>query len=354
MGARDSFDVAIVGAGIVGLACALAATDRGKRAVVIDRDERANGASVRNFGFVTVTGQAGGAMWGRARRSREVWEHVAPLAGIAILQRGLLMVARRSESAAVLEAFAATEMGEACRLLTPVELRRRQPEVASLGLTAALWSPHELRVESREAVETGKVFTSGGVVEARAIVVCPGDDLVSLFAESIAAHGIARCKLQMLRLVDPGFRLASPVMSDLGLIRYAGYAALPEAAGLRERLEAEQPDHIAHGVHLIVVQGQDGELVVGDSHHYAATPDPFASEAVDRLILEEFTAVFGCPPPAVTARWTGTYAYGPSPVLIETPLPGVRLVMVTTGAGASTAFALGEEVINDLMEGEAA
>jgi FAD dependent oxidoreductase TIGR03364 len=377
MGARDSFDVAIVGAGIVGLACALAATDRGKRAVVIDRDERANGASVRNFGFVTVTGQAGGAMWRRARRSREVWEHVAPLAGIAILQRGLLMVARRSESAAVLEAFAATEMGEACRLLTPVELRRRQPEVASLGLTAALWSPHELRVESREAipllaawleargvvfrrqtaalaVETGKVFTSGGVVEARAIVVCPGDDLVSLFAESIAAHGIARCKLQMLRLVDPGFRLASPVMSDLGLIRYAGYAALPEAAGLRERLEAEQPDHIAHGVHLIVVQGQDGELVVGDSHHYAATPDPFASEAVDRLILEEFTAVFGCPPPAVTARWTGTYAYGPSPVLIETPLPGVRLVMVTTGAGASTAFALGEEVINDLMEGEAA
>ena len=45
MGARDSFDVAIVGAGIVGLACALAATDRGKRAVVIDRD-RVEDASV--------------------------------------------------------------------------------------------------------------------------------------------------------------------------------------------------------------------------------------------------------------------------------------------------------------------
>jgi hypothetical protein len=35
-------------------------------------------------------------------------------------------------------------------------------------------------------------------------------------------------------------------------------------------------------------------------------------------------------------------------------LPGVRLVMVTTGAGASTAFALGEEVIDELLaEGEA-
>ena len=36
---------------------ALAAARRGKRAIVVDRDAQANGASVRNFGFVTVTGQ---------------------------------------------------------------------------------------------------------------------------------------------------------------------------------------------------------------------------------------------------------------------------------------------------------
>ncbi len=35
-----------------------AAARLGKRVVVIDRDAQANGASVRNFGFVTVTGQA--------------------------------------------------------------------------------------------------------------------------------------------------------------------------------------------------------------------------------------------------------------------------------------------------------
>jgi glycine/D-amino acid oxidase-like deaminating enzyme len=59
------FDLAVVGAGIIGLACALAAARRGKRVVVIDRDAQANGASVRNFGFVTVTGQARGDMWRR-------------------------------------------------------------------------------------------------------------------------------------------------------------------------------------------------------------------------------------------------------------------------------------------------
>ena len=62
----------MVGAGIVGLATALAAARRGLQVVVIDRDAQANGASVRNFGFVTVTGQERGSMWARARRSREV------------------------------------------------------------------------------------------------------------------------------------------------------------------------------------------------------------------------------------------------------------------------------------------
>src|SRR5271169_500440 len=98
MSIRGSFDVGIVGAGICGLAHALAAARRGQRVVVIDRDAQANGASVRNFGFITVTGQERGAMWDRARRSRDVWAEVAPQAGIPILHRGLVMAARRPEA----------------------------------------------------------------------------------------------------------------------------------------------------------------------------------------------------------------------------------------------------------------
>ena len=375
MQSDPGFDLAVVGAGIVGLACALAAVQRGKTVVVIDRDAQANGASVRNFGFITVTGQARGYMWGWAHRSRMIWEDIAEKAGIPILHRGLLMTARRPESLDVIEAFLKTEMGEGCALLGREATLARQPGLATENLLGALWSPHELRVESREAipklaqwlehqhgvtfrrgeaalsVESGKVMTTRGLVEAQAIAVCPGDDLYSLFPEQIAAQGVRRCKLQMLRLADPGFRLQGGVMSDLGLERYEGYGALPEAQPLRTRLQQEQPDHLANGVHLIVVQSADGSLVVGDSHHYAPTPDPFASEAVDRLILDEFAAVFGAVPP-VMERWTGTYAHVPGkPVLIETPMPGVRLVMVTTGAGASTGFALGEHVVEELFEG---
>ena len=78
-------------------------------------------------------------------------------------------------------------------------------------------------------------------------------------------------------------------MSDLGLARYAGYATLGPAGALKARLAREQPAHLEHGVHLIVVQGDDGTLVVGDSHHYALDAGPVrAGSDVDALILQEF------------------------------------------------------------------
>jgi glycine/D-amino acid oxidase-like deaminating enzyme len=138
-------------------------------------------------------------------------------------------------------------------------------------------------------------------------------------------------------------------MSDLGLVRYSGYADLPEAAALRARLSAEQPDQLRFGVHLIVVQSADGTLVVGDSHEYAATPDPFGHTGIDRLILDEFAAATGHRPPEVLERWTGTYASANRTMFIDAPSPAVRVAMVTGGSGASTGFAMGEEVIDELF-----
>lgn len=367
-------DLAVVGAGIVGLATALAAVRRGLTVVVIERDAQANGASVRNFGFITVTGQERSRMWARARRTREVWREVSEAAGIPVAQRGLWMTARRPESVQVLEAFMATEMAEGCRLLSPGQARQRCPELAAPDLAAVLESTVELRVESREAIprlaawlasahgvtflrstavlgiERPLVRTSRGALRAERIAVCPGDDFNTLYPELLARYPLTRCKLQMLRLADPGFRLPAALMSDLGLARYQGYADLEAAAPLKARLAREQAEHLKHGVHLIVVQSADGTLVVGDSHCYAATPDPFAHEAVDALILEEFRGALGIEPPVTLERWTGTYASAADrPVLIETPESGVCLALVTCGAGASTGFALGEEVVAQLL-----
>ena len=220
--AGASYDLAVVGAGILGLSCALAAARAGASVVVIDRDAQANGASVRNFGFVTVTGQQQGACWRRAMRTRDVWDEVAGPAGIEVVHRGLLVVARRAEAARVLEAFARSEMGDGCRLHEGAAATRLQPGLRA-GFAAILESPHERRVESRDAiprlaawleraqgvaflrdtavtaVTARGVATARGAVEAGAVVVCAGDDFQSLFAERLAPYRLTRCKLQMLR-----------------------------------------------------------------------------------------------------------------------------------------------------------
>ena len=122
-------------------------------------------------------------------------------------------------------------------------------------------------------------------------------------------------------------------MSDLGLVRYLGYANLPEAAPLRARLQAEQAQHLEHGVHLIVAQSADGSLVVGDSHHYGAAPEPFAMEEVDQLILRHLRSTLNLETAQVTERWTGTYPSSKTiPCLIDAPDDSTRVVLVTSGS----------------------
>lgn len=373
----DGFDLVVVGAGIVGLAHALAARRRGLSVAVIDREAETIGASVRNFGFVTVTGQQAGDCWRRAMRSRDVWAEVAPAAGIAVEHQGLLVAVRRPEAMAVLEAFRASAMGAECRLLSPAELAAEHGAILAEGpFAGALWSPHERRVESRhaipklaawlgeamgvtfhrrtlvKAVEPGRVVTTAGTFAAGRIVVCPGDDLLTLFPDRIAAMGIGRCRLHMMKVMpgDPAFRLPGSVMSDLSLVRYLGYSELPEAAALLARLEEEQGEYLAQGIHLIAVQGADGGLVVGDSHHYEWSPSPFARDRVDELMLEELNAVLRLPGARVTERWMGTYASLPDRLMVrDAPDPLIRLVIVTSGTGASTAFAIAEETVDELF-----
>lgn len=372
---QKTYDLAVIGGGIVGLAHALAAVRRGKKVVVIDRDNQANGASIRNFGFVTVTGQQAGDCWRKAARSREIWSDVAEAAGIPLLHRGLTVTGRLPESEDVVDAFLKTDMGAQCRRLTPAEAAEKVPALRRDAISCALYSPHEVRVESRTAlariakwleedcgvdflwhtsvnsVETPAIQTSRGTVHADAAVVCPGDDFTGLFADRIAAYNVTRCKLQMLR-VSPKTQtdLGTAVMSDLGLARYLGYAELPEALPLKARLDAEMGAWRQNGIHLIVVQSADGSLVVGDSHHYGLTPGPFIEKDVNDLILREMDTVLNLGPYEVSETWVGTYASAADRWrLTDAPDEATRIVIVTAGCGASTAFAIGEETIDELF-----
>ena len=82
------YDVIVVGVGILGLAHAWHAARMGYKVLMLDATASAQGASVRNFGFVTVTGQRPGEDLHMAVKSAAIWKEVSEVVGFSIEQTG--------------------------------------------------------------------------------------------------------------------------------------------------------------------------------------------------------------------------------------------------------------------------
>lgn len=366
------FDVAVVGGGIVGLSHAWHAARAGFSVVVLERDEFAVGASVRNFGHVCTSAQSGLA-YEYALRAREEWLTLAADAGIPVSQSGTVVIARRPEELAVLEEFTG-ERGDDVELLTPQrvaeELGFAAPGAlggARLRLDLRLDAPTAVRafaahlaslgVEFRYranvlAVDSGRVATTVGEIVADRIIVAVGHDVDRLFPDAADAHGVVRCRLRMLEADAPGGITVDPaVFTGSSLLRYGGFAETKAAEALREVLVREAPRLGEHDVNLMFTQRLPhseaaGRLVLGDTHHYGITETPFEDEASDELLLAEFRELLGADELVVRRRWRGVYASShKGPYLVARPLPGVTVVSVTSGIGMTTALGLAASVL---------
>ena len=369
-------DLAVVGAGIVGLAHALEGARRGLKVVVCERDARAQGASVRNFGMVWPVGQTPGKAHRRALRSRAVWVETAPAAGIWHAETGSLHLAYREDERRVLEEFAdaAPGMGYDCSMLGADEVLARSGAVRPDGLLAGLWSPTEVCVDPREAiaklpaylqeeygvefrfsdpvhaVDLPRVHTARGGFTARRALVCGGADFESLYPDVYAASGLRRCKLQMMRTApQPGAWSLGPMLAGgLTLRHYASFAGCPSFEKLKARVAAETPEYDRWGIHVLASQNGLGEIVIGDSHEYGDGVTPFDRPEIDRLILDYLGGFLAVPDLRVARRWHGIYAQNPhGPDFAAEPAPGVRIANGVGGAGMSTAFGLAQETFDD-------
>lgn len=364
-------DLVVVGAGIVGLAHAVDAVRRGLSVVVLERDDRAIGASVRNFGHGGVTGQAGRAAT-YADLARDTWVRLAKDAGFWLAECGAVVVARHDDELAVLSELAEHRDGDV-RVLDRGALLDAVP----VGSDAVIGGAHldrDIRVDPREAVgaiaawvdrqpgaevrfatnvvavEPGAVRTAAGAVNGRAVVVCLGQDVDRLFPGIAAAAGVQRCALHMLAVAAPGGARYDPaVLSGLSLLRYPAFAACPSTADVRARLQVQAPELLGAGMNLMLTQRPTGDVLIGDTHSYDRTLAPFRDEATDELVLREAAHLLGAPRLVVRQRWRGVYAAAADDFLVATPAPGVRVVAVTTGIGMTTAFGLAADVLDDLL-----
>ena len=89
-------NVAIVGAGIPGLAHAYAYAKRGHTVRIFERSLKAQGASIRNFGLIWPIGQPAGQMVEMATLSRRLWIELLNDARVPFSPAGSLHLAYHS------------------------------------------------------------------------------------------------------------------------------------------------------------------------------------------------------------------------------------------------------------------
>lgn len=373
-------DLVVIGAGIVGLAHAAEGLARGLRVHVIERDERAVGASVRNFGHVCATAQSGQALT-YALAARERWITLGERAGFGVQETGTVVVARTEAELAVLEEFAVARGAEQALLLDADATRALFPP-ATADVVGGAHLPLDLRVDPREAlpaiaawleaqgvrfswathvgavdpVADGiEIRTSRGTIRSARVVHAAGHDVDRLFPDVAEKAGVRRCRLQMLEVAPPGdVEIEPAVLTGLSMLRYGGFAETAAAAGVRAQFEATGPELLDVVMNLMLTQrpgtdGRPGSIVLGDTHHYDRTHLPFDDEYVAELVLREGARLLGAPL-TVRRRWRGVYADSPrTDFLLDEPFPGLRVVSVTSGIGMTTALGLAPTVLDQLL-----
>jgi D-hydroxyproline dehydrogenase subunit beta len=374
---NNKADIAIVGAGIMGLAHAYEAAKRGARVVVCERGLRAAGASVRNFGLVWPIGQTHGAMHQLALRSRATWLELLNHARLPYWPAGSFHLAYREDEADVAREFAdrAPTLGYDCAWLPATEILKRSCAAEPRGLIGGLWSPTELTVDPRLTLaalpaylqeQFGVAMRFGCAVRnidlplievgterwmVDQALVCSGADFESLYPDVYSQSGLTRVKLQMLRTIaqPEGWRLGPALAAGLTLRFYPSFQVCGTLDALKQRIASETPEYDLWGIHGLVSQTGQGELTLGDSHEYGLSPEVFNKEEIDRLILRCISSFLKAPDLTIAQRWYGVYAKHPErPFLSLNAGQGVRIITSPGGAGMTLSFGIAEQTIREM------
>jgi len=373
---KQKYDVAVIGAGIVGLAIALTAARQGKKVAVFERSPRAVGASIRNFGLIWPVGQAPGKNLARALKSRAVWLDLAKETGITVTENGSLTLAYHSDEQAVLEEFTAQSVGAGydCALLSPAAIEKLSPATRLQGLKTGLWSRTECTVSPRQAipqlaayleqqlgvdffwsraithVNTGYVADFYDEWATEQVYICGGQDFETLYPTLFAASGITRCKLQMMRTAPQpdAWQLGPSLCAGLTLRHYDNFANCPSLKAVSDRYDQENPLFQQWGIHVLLSQNAAGELIIGDSHEYGWDVPPFDREEINQEILKYLSTFAQFPDPRIVETWHGVYPKVPGKnALVETVEDKVWIINGLSGAGMTLSFGLAAEILAD-------
>ncbi|QEF97104.1 4-methylaminobutanoate oxidase (formaldehyde-forming) [Stieleria maiorica] len=386
MDSDNKYDLIVVGAGVLGTFHAYEALRRGKRVLLVDKNSRPVGATVRNFGQVVPSGMD--TAWQRlGRDSLDIYKSIQAEFDLSVRHEGSIYLASDAEETALIEELHAINRcdGYHSQLWTKQQCKSRYPLLCDSYCRAGLFFPDEVSVDPRKMVlrlhdylreQLGLTIamstcvqrldrsssdsvtahcTDGRTFQSEKAIVCSGVEFGILFPELFQCDEIETVKLQMVMLAaqSPG-ALPGNVLTGHSIRRYESFAACPSYHSIKER---EDPDSLWRkwGVHILFKQEVDGHIILGDSHEYAPTSraDELSFDLqmpINRFFVSQAQQIMGLANWDIQRTWAGMYCQSkhPSGIFQRTLDDDIHIATAIGGKGMTGSAGFAKQHLKEI------
>jgi len=345
MTAGMTADVVIVGAGIVGAACATELAARGLRVTVVDAHGIGGGATAAGMGHIVVMNDSP-AEFALSRYSRGLWLALAPQLRTrdAFARCGTLWVAADAEeldaARAMHAAFAAQDVS--AELLDASALYDVEPSLAP-GMAGGLLIEHDSIVYAPSAAQWLLTQSPDAAridvrLDAQAVAVDAHQVTLSNGERIGAAHVVVANGLQSVSLVR-GLPLQPKKGHLLITDRYPGFIR-------HQLLELGYIKSAHHATGTSVAFNAQprptGQLLIGSSRQFGTTDSAVEMPVLARMLKRAARYLPGLPSLNGIRAWTGFRAASPDGLPLIGPAgsaaPGVWLAVGHEGLGVTTSL----------------
>ncbi|PLK43886.1 TIGR03364 family FAD-dependent oxidoreductase [Emticicia sp. TH156] len=378
-----NFDLIVVGSGIMGAFHAYHAAKKGKKVLIIEKDNFPVSATVRNFGQAVPSGSAG-KWFDYGRRSLEIYKDIQQQFDISVRKNGTIYIASDdTEWQLANELFDIHQrQGYECSLLSKRQCLDLYPELKQDYVRGAIYYPNEVSVEPNLLIYriiqylqeqlgvtylnntsvinctdiSGKVVvtTAGSqLYSADKAIICSGYVFNLLFPEIYAQSGMVVSKLQMLQTVPlANVSIKGNILTGLSIRRYESFEQCPSFKNITT------PEHYSElkkwGIHILFKQAIDGSVIIGDSHEYAPVgrTDELGFDTqnhINELMLKEAERIMSFPVRKIARAWAGFYAQHPNDIFEFDISPNIHIRTGIGGKGMTTSAGYAENMIASLL-----
>lgn len=382
---NNKYDLIVVGGGVLGTFHAYHAAKKGLSVAILEKDNKPQGATVRNFGQVVPSGM--NQKWQNyGRESLVIYKSIQEQFDVSIRQNGTIYIASNEEEVQLIEELHQINKNNnyKSQLFTKEQCLDKYAGLRSDYCKAGLFFPEEVTVEPRVMIlrlheymkkelnvtihyNTNVVATNNinGRVSVSAsnsvellaskVIICNGNDFKTLYPSIYNESDLIVSKLQMMQTKpQKNYQLDGSILTGLTIRRYE---AFEECASWNEIKSKEDPNSFEkkYGVHILFKQAADGSVILGDSHEYATAKniDDLGfdlNDDIDNFMIQEAKKIIDLPTYEIQHRWAGFYSQCKTKDLFEYSVgENIHIITGIGGKGMTGSAGFSKESINKLF-----